>query len=144
MIAGSPTSSRRHGRLLLVDGLWTGDADLAPILRRHGYEIDVAGSAREALLLARTGRWDAVLLSVGLPDLDGVELYPLPLSARGQVPLIFVSSYTRSDLLRSLRQATPAARESASGAVRTFLATLERSLVLSESEGQKEAAPRVV
>lgn len=43
-------------------------------LRREGYNILSTGRGREACLLARSHRPDLVLLDLGLPDLEGLEV----------------------------------------------------------------------
>lgn len=46
-------------------------------LDRAGYASDEAASAAEALVLARRPGCELVLLDLGLPDRDGIELVPL-------------------------------------------------------------------
>jgi two-component system, OmpR family, response regulator len=43
-------------------------------LREEGYAVDVASEGREALWLATENGYDAVILDVMLPDLDGFEV----------------------------------------------------------------------
>jgi two-component system, OmpR family, response regulator len=43
-------------------------------LREEGYAVDVAGNGREALWLATENPYDAIVLDVMLPDLDGFEV----------------------------------------------------------------------
>jgi two-component system KDP operon response regulator KdpE len=78
-------------RILIVD-------DEAPIrrllrgaLERAGFRSVEAGSAREALALVNHHRPDAVLLDLGLPDRDGLELVPL-LKARHSLALLVISA----------------------------------------------------
>jgi two-component system KDP operon response regulator KdpE len=47
---------------------------LRAYLARRGYRVDEAASAREALRAWEAHRPDLVLLDLGLPDLDGVEV----------------------------------------------------------------------
>jgi len=74
-------------RLLVVD-------DEPPIRRllstglvRAGYQVVEAGTAREALVSVQIDKPDAVLLDLGLPDRDGLELVPL-IKAAGAALLV--------------------------------------------------------
>ena len=58
-------------------------------LTRSGYSVIEAGNARAALSLLAAARPDAVLLDLGLPDRDGLELVPL---IRAAGPAVIVVS----------------------------------------------------
>lgn len=79
-------------KLLVVED----DAPIRRLLRvaaeRSGYRVEEAATAREALALADIARPDAVLLDLGLPDRDGLELIQL-IRARG-IALLVVSART--------------------------------------------------
>ena len=47
---------------------------LRAYLEREGYTVAEAATGKEALALAGTSRHDIVLLDIGLPDLDGLEV----------------------------------------------------------------------
>lgn len=64
---------------------------LAAILMRGGHLPIEAQDAREALSLAQTARPEAMLLDLGLPDKDGLELIPL-LKRTAPVPIIVISA----------------------------------------------------
>jgi two-component system response regulator MprA len=61
-------------RILIVDD----DRSLRDVLRRtlvlDGYAVETASGGGEGLAMAATGSHDAVVLDVGLPDVDGLEL----------------------------------------------------------------------
>lgn len=59
-------------------------------LERAGMAVREAGNAREALLFANAERPDLVLLDLGLPDRDGLEL--VPLLKAGGLAIIIVSA----------------------------------------------------
>ena len=126
--ADKPEPAR--ARILIVDEIPSVRCVLGEILRRHGYEVDLAGSAREALLLAQSGRWDAVVINPGLPDMKGVELYTRLHrdSGRECLPVIFVSGHSEQQLLHALQSAPRASLLAKPFSVLQFLGTLERCL----------------
>jgi two-component system, OmpR family, KDP operon response regulator KdpE len=65
-------------------------------LRARGYEVDAAPDGRSALDLAARRRPDVVVLDLGLPDMDGVEVID---GLRGwlSVPIIVLSARHSSD-----------------------------------------------
>ena len=67
---------------------------LRATLTRAGYGVVEAGTARAALAAVDIDKPDVVLLDLGLPDRDGLELIPL-IRAKSQAPVIVVSA--RSD-----------------------------------------------
>jgi two-component system KDP operon response regulator KdpE len=61
-------------RLLLVEDEAPARKTIAAYLRRREYEVDEAGDAAEAFRVWDAGRPDAILLDLGLPDLDGLDV----------------------------------------------------------------------
>jgi two-component system KDP operon response regulator KdpE len=66
------------------------------VLAADGHEVIPAGSARNALAACAAGGFDAVLLDLGLPDRDGLELIGAVLSA-APVPIIVLSARAEPD-----------------------------------------------
>ncbi|QDK34048.1 response regulator [Sphingomonas sp. IC081] len=63
-------------------------------LSRAGYAVVEAGTAREALNAMAIDKPEVVLLDLGLPDRDGLELIPL---MRGQAAILVVSAREATD-----------------------------------------------
>src|ERR671922_1903861 len=78
-------------RVLVVED----DIDIAGVLRRsldkEGYDVRVAGDGRTALDQSATFEPDAVVLDLGLPELDGVEVCRR-LRAEGDVPILMLTA----------------------------------------------------
>lgn len=64
-------------KILVVDDEAAIRRLLGAALTRSGYRLVEAGNAREALTAVQIDKPDAVLLDLGLPDRDGIELVPL-------------------------------------------------------------------
>lgn len=62
-----------HHVLLVEDEPSSADA-LAILLRMHGFEVRVAGDAREAMTLIAERRPNVVLSDIMMPGMSGVEL----------------------------------------------------------------------
>jgi two-component system KDP operon response regulator KdpE len=61
-------------RVLLVEDEEPMSRTIDTSLRARGYEVDVAMSGEQALILARRHRPDVVILDLGLPGIDGIEV----------------------------------------------------------------------
>src|SRR6185369_12375145 len=64
----------RSYRILLVDDEIAIQRAVAPLLRSRGYDVEVAGTGRDAVSAVVDRRPDLVVLDLGLPDLDGIEV----------------------------------------------------------------------
>lgn len=65
-------------------------------LTRQGYRISRAEDGESALKLASTAAFDAVVLDVDMPGMDGVSVCSR-LREVSAVPIIFLSAYARTD-----------------------------------------------
>ncbi len=84
------------GRVLVVED----DAEITDVLRRslrhEGYEVRTAGDGVEALDAALQFVPDLVVLDLGLPRLDGIEVCR-QLRADGDVPILILTARTETD-----------------------------------------------
>jgi len=60
--------------MLIVDDNADAAASLAALLEAQGHAVTICHNAQEALEEARTVRPEALILDIGLPDMDGYEL----------------------------------------------------------------------
>ncbi len=77
-------------RILIVDDERPIRRFLRASLTAHGYHIFEAGSGQEALAAAVANRPDIIILDLGLPDLDGIEVVRR-LREWSQTPIIILS-----------------------------------------------------
>ncbi|HET8995374.1 MAG TPA: response regulator transcription factor, partial [Acetobacteraceae bacterium] len=83
-------------RILVVDDEPQIQRFLRPALQTAGYIVEPAGSGQACLKAIATRPPDAVLLDLGLPDLDGQEVLRR-LRAVSRVPVVVVSARDRVD-----------------------------------------------
>ncbi|MEK6225760.1 MAG: response regulator transcription factor [Chloroflexota bacterium] len=83
--------SERHGaRILIADDEPAIRRAVQTNLARHGFQIDTAETGQEAIEHAASFRPDLVLLDLGLPDIDGLEVIRA-LRERGNTPIVVLS-----------------------------------------------------
>ena len=78
-------------RILIVDDEPAILATMAPLLRNRGYEVATAMSGRAALEAVERTAPDLVVLDLGLPDMDGVEVCRL-LRDGSAIPIVVLSA----------------------------------------------------
>ncbi|WP_299413579.1 response regulator transcription factor [Acaryochloris sp. IP29b_bin.148] len=61
-------------------------------LKSHGYTTTVAGEADEALSLALSGRFDLLILDLGLPDKDGLEVLEELRGQGARLPVLILTA----------------------------------------------------
>jgi two-component system, OmpR family, KDP operon response regulator KdpE len=71
---------------------------LRAALERAGYAVVEVGSAKEALSAVSIDRPDAVLLDLGLPDREGLELVPLIVKSGAAVVIISAREATQEKI----------------------------------------------
>jgi len=81
----------RPVHILLVDDELSIQRTTAPLLRSRGYEVTVAGTAREALASVKGDRPDLIVLDLGLPDMDGIEVCRR-VRAQWDTPIVVLSA----------------------------------------------------
>ncbi len=77
-------------RVLVVDDEKTIRRFLKATLIAHGYDVFEATNGKEALELSVSSHPDAIILDLGLPDMDGTEV-TRQIRARAKTPIIILS-----------------------------------------------------
>jgi len=78
-------------RILLVDDEVSIQRAVAPLLRSRGYEVEVAGTGKDALAMVAARMPDVVVLDLGLPDLEGTEVCRR-IREQSAVPILVLSA----------------------------------------------------
>ena len=90
--------------LLVIEDDLQLEAPLTTLLARQGWAGRFARTAEDGLLAARAQRPLVVLLDLGLPDLDGVEVVPKLRALHPQVPVVVLTMATsESRILAAFR-----------------------------------------
>ncbi len=89
----------RRARVLIVDDEPEAQELIAEALRMDGFTIQSVGDARSALLAVREERYDVILLDLGLPGIDGLELLRMIKRdlALQHVPVIVLTGWEGAD-----------------------------------------------
>lgn len=96
----SPTA-----RVLVIEDQHDIAANIWDFLERRGYEVDHAGDGASGLQQAMRGSFDAIVLDLGLPRLDGLALCRrLREAGRGTPVLMLTARDTLDDKLRGFAQ----------------------------------------
>lgn len=83
-----------HPKILLVDDDEAFCTIMSELLIRHGFQVQVAGAAEEALHLLGRDRPDIILTDIMMPEIDGLTLIRrIRSNPRGaDIPTIVVSA----------------------------------------------------
>jgi CheY-like chemotaxis protein/HD-like signal output (HDOD) protein len=98
--------ARRPIPLLLADDNETTRSSLAYILGRAGFAVEVARDGLEAVALAQSGRFRAILMDVHMPGLDGLAAAAMIRRRPGlrDTPIVMVSSQASPETVRACLQ----------------------------------------
>jgi len=83
--------NKESGNLLIVDDERSIRLSLRTILANFGYEIVEAARGEEALALARTAQFDAVLLDINMPGMGGIEVCRMLRKNDPRLPIVMLT-----------------------------------------------------
>ena len=86
----SATSSKR---IAVIDDERTVQATLTAVLQRHGYLVESAPNAAQGRQLIAQMQPDLVLLDLGLPDADGLEMLKELKAAQPDLPVMILTAH---------------------------------------------------
>jgi two-component system OmpR family response regulator len=91
-------------RLLLVEDEISLAQELAGMLRHAGFAVDICATAAEAREVGLVEPYDAVVLDLGLPDGDGLEVLAAWRARKSAIPVLILTARDRfSDLVGGFR-----------------------------------------
>ncbi len=92
-------------RILVVDDEAGMRDFLSILLQREGHRVVAAANGREALRLAREGRFDLVISDIRMPQLDGVGLLTGLREADSEIPVILITAFaSASSTIEAMKQ----------------------------------------
>jgi AmiR/NasT family two-component response regulator len=89
----------RRLRILVADDESIIRMGLRTMLIALGHEVQLAANGREALNLARAGRFDLALLDIQMPLTDGLEAARV-LARKHPMPILILTAFSDSDLIQ--------------------------------------------
>ena len=102
--SGFPPSARTAASLLLIEDDPQLVRAIAPAFEVSGFEVTVARTGGEAINLVDNGRWDALVVDLGLPDMDGTIVIS-HLRSRYDTPVIVISAQHSGTEVEAARSA---------------------------------------
>lgn len=79
-------------RILLVEDNERLSEAIKESLYKAGFEVDAVAEGEEALSVARSQLYDAIILDLGLPDIDGMKVLEALRGAKNQVPVLLLTA----------------------------------------------------
>lgn len=79
-------------RLLIAeDELFLSKA-LGTILRKNNYEVDIVNDGKQAMTFLENSSYDAIILDVMMPEMDGIEVLKATRAAGNKVPILMLTA----------------------------------------------------
>jgi DNA-binding NtrC family response regulator len=91
--SSGPNSGRGAGKILIIDDELAIRESLETLLSLEGYDVTVAGTAREGMAQIGDRSFDVVLLDLALPDKSGMDLLGEIRLAHPEQAIIMITAY---------------------------------------------------
>ncbi|RMH06928.1 MAG: PAS domain S-box protein [Nitrospirae bacterium] len=86
-----------RGKILVVDDDPDFGLMVTDFLAQEGYTVELVATGASALQIVNQQRFDVVLLDLGLPDIDGLELLKIVTDRDAHLPVILLTAFTPFD-----------------------------------------------
>jgi two-component system chemotaxis sensor kinase CheA len=90
-------SPERRRRVLVVDDSAGVRQLISATLSARGYEVEVAGSAKEGVMAISSGRFDVLVVDYAMPRSNGVDLVRALRAGNITIPIVMVSGVATPD-----------------------------------------------
>ena len=103
-------SATPQKKIAVIDDERTIQATLTAVLQRHGYVVETAPNAAQGRQLVAQMKPDLVLLDLGLPDGDGLDVLKELRAARPDLPVMILTAHdsiANAILLRKVVELLP-------------------------------------
>ena len=91
--SGKREAASRKARVFVIDDEENILQYSRELLEQHGYEVEVCADSAAVLARIKAQPFDAVLLDIRMPGLEGTDLLPLIKRIKPDLPLILVSAF---------------------------------------------------
>jgi two-component system response regulator PilR (NtrC family) len=92
-MAAAPPTTRRAASILVVDDEEIMREILEALLTREGYHVRLASSGEEGLDLARSMPFDAAIVDVMMPGIDGIETLQELRKLDDELPVLMITAF---------------------------------------------------
>ena len=82
---------------------------LADVLAASDFAVTTSGSGAAAIAAARRSHFDAVLMDIQMPGINGIDAFRAMKTDSPAVRVILMTAYTRDDLVEEGRRLSPMA-----------------------------------
>jgi len=88
---GRPGVETSKARILVIDDEVTNQSNISKILKKDGYEVEIAPDGVIALMQISKEKFDLILCDISMPNLDGYQMLEYMNNNGIEIPLIFMS-----------------------------------------------------